>query len=48
MSRRLPVSTLFVDRATVFIFDACLAAWLGGVRRGSSPAASSQAQSATE
>jgi hypothetical protein len=48
LAMHLPVSTLFADLATVFIFVALLAAWLGGVRRGSSSAASSQAQSAME
>ncbi|WP_322107164.1 MFS transporter [Paraburkholderia sp. J41] len=34
LAMHLPVGTLFFNLATVFVFIALLAAWLGGVRRG--------------
>ncbi|MBB5424126.1 AAHS family 4-hydroxybenzoate transporter-like MFS transporter [Paraburkholderia sp. JPY158] len=48
LAMHLPVSTLFVDLASIFVFVALLAAWLGGVRRGTGSAGSSHAQSAME
>ncbi|MEC5409202.1 MFS transporter [Paraburkholderia sp. MPAMCS5] len=48
LSMHLPLGTLFIYLATVFVLVALLAAWLGGVRRGARTASACQTQGATE
>lgn len=48
LAMHLPVSTLFINLATVFVFVALLAAWLGGARRGADSAGSRRTRNAME
>lgn len=48
LAMHLPLSTLFTNLATVFVFVALLAAWLGGARRAANAASSGQVQNAIE
>lgn len=48
LAMHLPVSTLFIDLGTAFVFVALLAAWLAGVQRGADSPGSNEAQSAME